>query len=109
MRNKLVGIAVLMSLCLFQCNSDDTIPGFEMTYFREFEIFSGLNTFDTHVFHLPNFDAQYESFLNNNGMTREQVTQIVPKAFRVTNITGNITFEEENISHNFLSCLQKSH
>ncbi|MFK7946991.1 MAG: hypothetical protein AB8G11_05330 [Saprospiraceae bacterium] len=94
MRNKLVGIAVLMSLCLFQCNPDDTVPGFEMTYFREFEIFAGLNTFDTHVFQLPNFDAEYESFLNNNGVTTEQVTQIVPKAFRITNVTGNITFED---------------
>lgn len=83
-----------MSLCLFQCNPDDTIPGFEMSYSREFEIFSGLNTLDTHVFQLPNFDSRYESFLNNNGVTTEQVTEIVPKAFRVSNLSGNITFED---------------
>jgi len=94
MRNKLVGIIILVSVCLFQCNPDDTVPGFEMTYFREFEIFAGLNTFDTHVFQLPNFDTEYESFLNNNGVVEEQVTQIVPRAFRITNVTGNITFED---------------
>ncbi len=94
MRNKLVGIIILVSVCLFQCNPDDTAPGFEMTYFREFEIFAGLNTFDTHVFQLPNFDTEYESFLNNNGVVEEQVTQIVPRAFRITNVTGNITFED---------------
>lgn len=94
MQNKLIGIVVLMSLCFFQCNSDDTVPGFEMTYFREFEIFSGLNTFDTHVFQLPNFDAEYESFLTTNGVTEEQITEIVPKAFRISNLTGNITFED---------------
>lgn len=94
MRNQLLVISILFSVCFFQCSSDEPVPGFEMNYFREFEIFAGLNTFETHVFQLPTFDAEYESFLNLNGILAEDVTQIVPKAFRITNISGNITFED---------------
>lgn len=94
MRNQRLIIITLLSFSLLQCNSDDNVPGFEMDYFREFEIFAGLNTFETHVFQLPNFDPEYESFLNINGLAAENVTQIVPKAFRITNISGNITFDD---------------
>jgi hypothetical protein len=65
-----------------------------MTYFREFEILAGLSTFETHNFQLVTFDAEYESFLNNNGILQENVAQIIPKAFRITNVSGNITFED---------------
>lgn len=91
---KLTVIGTLITLCFFQCSPDDNVQGFEMNYFKEFEIFAGLNTFDTHNFQLPSFSAEYESFLNTNGVAKENVVQIVPKAFRITNISGNITFED---------------
>lgn len=94
MRNKLVGIVAFVIVGFMQCNPDDIVPGFEMSYNRDFEIFAGLNTFDTHVFRLPNFDAAYDLYLNNNGVTDADVKQIVPKFFRITNLTGNITFED---------------
>lgn len=94
MRNQRLIIITLLSFSLLQCNSDDNVSGFEMDYFREFEIFAGLNTFETHVFQLPNFNSEYQSFLNANGVTTEDITQIVPKAFRITNISGNITFDD---------------
>ncbi|MFT5833310.1 MAG: hypothetical protein ACI97N_000937 [Cognaticolwellia sp.] len=90
--NKLLILLTLIGLCFFQCSPDENVQGFEINYFREFEIFAGLNTFDTHNFQLPGFDAEYESFLTINGKTRENITQIIPKAFRITNVSGNITF-----------------
>jgi hypothetical protein len=91
--NKLLIVFTLIGLSFFQCSPDNNIQGFEMNYFREFEIFAGLNTFDTHNFQLATFNAEYESFLNQNGVLQENVGQIIPKAFRITNISGNITFE----------------
>ncbi len=94
MRHKLLVLLILSSMLLLQCNKDANLPGFEINYFREFEIFAGLNTFETHVFQLTNFNSEYQSFLNLNGVLAENVTQIVPKAFRITNITGNIPFDD---------------
>ncbi len=89
-----IGILAITSLLFSNCNSDDNVQGFEMNYFRDFEIFAGLNTFETHVFQLTNFNAELESFLTLNGLTRENVKEIIPKSFRITNTTGNITFED---------------
>lgn len=93
-QTKILTLLLILSLFFTNCNNDENVQGFEMTYFRDFEIFAGLNTFETHVFQLPNFDAELESNLNLNGLTRADVKEIIPKAFRITNTTGNITFED---------------
>lgn len=89
---------ILTVLCLVAillgCNNDDALTGFEMPYIRTFEIFAGLNTFETHIFTFNNIDSEYASFLTNNGTLESDVTRIIPKYFRLTNLGGNITFED---------------
>ena len=92
--SRILMLLAFVSLFFSNCNEDEIVQGFEMTYVRDFEIFAGLNTFETHVFQLTNFDAELESFLTLNGLTRADVKEIVPRAFRITNTTGNITFED---------------
>ncbi len=91
---KILVLFAFVSLFFTDCNNDENVQGFEMTYFRSFEIFAGLNTFETHVFQLPNFNVELESYLTQNGLTRTDVKEVIPKAFRITNLTGNITFED---------------
>lgn len=89
----------LILLCLpilffGHCNSDEPLGvGFEMQYFRDFEIFAGLNTLETHIFQFTQINSEFESFVSLNGYEPANVQQIVPKAFRLINTTGNIPFD----------------
>jgi hypothetical protein len=102
-QNKILILLAFVSLFFSNCNNDENVQGFEMSYFRSFEIFAGLNTFETHVFQLTNFDSEFESFLNLNGLTRADVKEVIPKAFRITNLTGNITFEDLQRVRSFMT------
>ena len=85
------------------CNNDDAVAGFEMVYTRDFEIFAGLNTFETHNFRLPNFSAQYASRLAANGLTKADISDVLPRRFLINNISGNITFNDLQRARLFIS------
>lgn len=79
----------LIVLLLFaRCGNSDFGPGFEMNYIQDFEIFAGLNTIDTHVFEF-NIESNFKDYLNNNGVSEEQVETIIPKYIRFSNLSGN--------------------
>ena len=88
-------LLLLPILFFAHCNNDD-LPdtGFEMQYLRDFEIFAGLNTLETHIFQFTQISSEFDNFVTVNGYQAENVQQIVPKAFRLTNLTGNIPFDD---------------
>lgn len=90
---KKIILYLCLPLALMQIKCGETFEdGFEMNYFKDFEIFAGLNTLETHIFELT-IPSQKESFFQANGVTEADVTSILPKSFRLTALGGNATYD----------------
>lgn len=91
---KKIGFLALVSLFFWRCGDDGNLVGFELTYVQDFQIFAGLNTFQTHVFNLEQIRSEYEAFLGASDFSDSDVIRIIPKLFRLTSISGNIPFSD---------------
>lgn len=68
------------------CRKDKRPELFDMSYFVDFNIQPGLNTFDTHFYVISPLTSQLDARLTALGLTREDVVAIEPKAAYLSSI-----------------------
>lgn len=63
-----------------------------MTYTRDFEIFAGLNPFDTHYFVIEDIPSDTAAFFTAHQVNSDQIQAITPKSMRMTAIFANASY-----------------
>ncbi len=84
-------IAVLL---VSACKSENEVPDRIMPYVLDFEIPSGLNTFETHFFVFDNVRTQVEDFFPEDDLPLEEVSLIRPRRAELQLRDPNITFND---------------
>lgn len=85
-------LLLLLPLLQWRCDNRTELPGFELNYIQDFEIFAGLNTLETHVFEFT-LPSNYTGYLAQSGYSESDIVAIVPKYIRLVNLGGNVTFD----------------
>lgn len=85
-------LLLLLPFVHWRCDNRTELPGFELNYIQDFEIFAGLNTLETHVFEFT-LPTNYASYLTQSGFSESDITAIVPKYIRLVNLAGNVPFD----------------
>lgn len=83
-------LLMLFALANFRCEKEPL--GFDMTYTKEFEIFAGLNPFDTHYFVIYDIPSDTTAFFTVNNVTKDNIKVITPKSMRMTAIFANVSY-----------------
>lgn len=83
------GIITLLVSLLLSCTKDEGEVLFEMVYPNfEVSIPPGLGTLSSHVLNISNIDTNIDFFLNNAGITAEQLNTISPARATLTSLDG---------------------
>ena len=89
---KLLFIALVSCCTLLSCDNNPDQQVFEMKYFQDFTIPSGLNTIETHVFEFD-VTTNFNNYLTEYGITLEDIETIVPNLIIMSNVNGNQTYD----------------
>jgi hypothetical protein len=81
-------------LLLLSCNSENEVPDRIMPYVLDFEIPSGLNTFETHFFVFDNVRTQIGDFFPEGDLPLEDVSLIRPRRAELQLRDPNMTFND---------------
>jgi len=79
---------------LFACKSENEVPDRIMPYILDFEIPSGLNTFETHFFAFENVQTQIEDYFPADELPLEDISIIRPRRAQLELRDPNITFND---------------
>lgn len=90
-------ILLLVPFLFSDCGKDDDLVLFSIPVNANFEIRAGLNTFETHIFEILNFESQLDSILAFNNLTRADINSIDPEVaeFQVLSAGGRYDFLQE--------------
>ncbi len=81
-------------LLVSACKSENEVPDRIMPYVLDFEIPSGMNTFETHFFVFDNVRTQVEEFFPEDDLPLEEVSLIRPRRAELQLRDPNITFND---------------
>lgn len=81
-------------LLISACKSENEVPDRIMPYVLDFEVPSGLNTFETHFFVFDNVRTQIDDFFPEDDLPLEEVSLIRPRRAELQLRDPNITFND---------------
>lgn len=85
---------ISLALLLFACKSENEVPDRIMPYVLDFEIPSGLNTFETHFFAFDDVRTQIADYFPEDELPLEEIAIIRPRRARLELRDPNITFND---------------
>lgn len=88
------GLLLAALFLLSACKSENEVPDRIMPYVLDFEIPSGLNTFETHFFAFDNVRSQINEFFPEDQLPLEDISLIRPRKAQLRLRDPNITFND---------------
>jgi hypothetical protein len=87
-------VVIISLIVLFTgCRKDKRIELFEMNYFQDFTIQSGLNTIETHIYEFPFLTSQFKERLLAGGILENEVGSVEAKFATLSTVFNDVDLE----------------